>query len=107
MNELLSWVSEIWFVIITDKTQCTTIILETCCPVTNTKMNGTNKASTDSLLVLEVSVSSAKTARKVGYLFRDRKNFSAEQLLTLYDAQGKFQIENCSRISSAAKLQLN
>lgn len=96
------------------KTQYTTFSLKTSCPETNITMSGADIASTDFSSVLGVTVSgevsyanhvksiAKKAAQKLGFLFRARKYFSAEQLLTLYKAQIRPQMEYCSHVWSSA-----
>lgn len=70
------------------KTQNATFTLKTGCTVTNITMNGADVATTDTLSVLGVSVSSEfscnmwNASQKLAYLFRARK-YCLEQLLTL------------------------
>nr|CAH7729217.1 unnamed protein product [Callosobruchus chinensis] len=48
-------------------------------------------------------ISNATAAgKKLGYLFRARKNFSPSNLLTLYKAQIRSSLEYCSHIWGAA-----
>ena len=114
LDLILAWGKRNFVTFNASKTQTCTISCKRSTNECNPRMNGNSIAPKDTVSLLGVTITNnhnwhshvssiAKSAAcKLGFLFRSKNYFSAENLLTLYKSQIRPCLEYCSNVWGAA-----